>query len=158
MPTSCTGYYINVFLIFILTLNFLLKICFKIFSYFFFTVFIAGGKTSVCYVDRSNKGIPIGSTQIGPYHVGNSLLLNYTGKLINLLMMQVLISIYLKCLLFADGLTCKNTLKWRTIIHFTCSDESQIIHDSTNFTSCTYVFKWKSRKACEISVIYKILN
>lgn len=45
---------------------------------FFFT---AGGKTSVCYVDISDKGIPIGSTQIGPYYIGNSLLLNYTGKL-----------------------------------------------------------------------------
>jgi len=33
-------------------------------------------------VDKSGRGIPVGSSQIGPYVVGNSILLNYTGKLI----------------------------------------------------------------------------
>lgn len=45
--------------------------------------FIVDGKTSACYVDSSGKGISIGSTQIGPYYDGNSLILNYTGKIIN---------------------------------------------------------------------------
>lgn len=47
--------------------------------------FIVNGKTSACYVDSTGKGISIGSTQIGPYYDGNSIILNYTGKIINYL-------------------------------------------------------------------------
>lgn len=48
--------------------------------YLFYYLFIAGGKTSACYVDDKGNGIPIGSTQIGPFSVGNSILLSYAGK------------------------------------------------------------------------------
>lgn len=40
-------------------------------------------KTSACYVNSSGIGISIGSSQIGPHFVGNSLQLNYIGKLNN---------------------------------------------------------------------------
>lgn len=33
-------------------------------------------------MDNSGRAISVGSAQIGPYLVGNSILLNYTGKLI----------------------------------------------------------------------------
>lgn len=52
-------------------------------------------------------------------------------------------------LLFSDGANCKNSLKWSTIINFSCSYESELIHVSTNFTSCTYIFQWETREACE---------
>jgi len=48
-------------------------------------IFIVDGKTSACYVDGSGKEISIGSTQIGPYYDGNSIILNYTGKIVNYL-------------------------------------------------------------------------
>ncbi|XP_060841059.1 cation-independent mannose-6-phosphate receptor [Rhopalosiphum padi] len=86
-----------------------------------------GGKTSACYVDSSGKGISIGSTQIGPYYNGNSIIINYT-----------------------DGDNCSNFLKWSTVINLTCSGESILIHESTNFTLCIHVFNWKTPKACEI--------
>jgi len=50
-----------------------------------YNIFIVDGKTSACYVDGSGKGISIGSTQIGPYYDGNSIILNYTGKIVNYL-------------------------------------------------------------------------
>ncbi|VVC44230.1 Hypothetical protein CINCED_3A025444 [Cinara cedri] len=85
------------------------------------------GKTSACYVDPTGKGISIGSTQIGPYYTGNSLLLNYT-----------------------DGANCVDSVKWSTIINFTCSDESLLIYDSTNSNYCVHVFQWKTHTACKI--------
>ncbi|XP_060881160.1 cation-independent mannose-6-phosphate receptor isoform X2 [Metopolophium dirhodum] len=85
------------------------------------------GKTSACYVDGSGKGISIGSTQIGPYYDGKSIILNYT-----------------------DGDNCSNSLKWSTVINLTCSSETKLIHETTNFTLCTHAFNWKTPKACEI--------
>lgn len=46
-------------------------------------LFTVDRKTSACYVNSSGVGISIGSSQIGPHFVGNSLLLNYTSKLNN---------------------------------------------------------------------------
>lgn len=54
--------------------------------------------------------------------------------------------------MLADGMLCKNTLKWSTVIHFICYGKSQLIHDSTSVTSCTHVFHWKTPKACKIQV------
>ncbi|XP_025206725.1 cation-independent mannose-6-phosphate receptor isoform X2 [Melanaphis sacchari] len=86
-----------------------------------------GGKTSACYVDGSDKGISIGSTQIGPYYNGNSIILNYI-----------------------NGDNCSNSLNWSTVINLTCSDESKLVYESTDITLCIHVFNWKTPKACGI--------
>lgn len=55
--------------------------------------------------------------------------------------------------MLTDGDKCSNSLKWSTVINLTCSGETKLIHETTNFTSCTHVFNWKTPKACEILVI-----
>jgi hypothetical protein len=59
-------------------------------------------------------------------------------------------------LLFSDGENCKNSLKWSTVIYFTCSNKSELIHVLTDFNTCVYKFQWKSRDACKSLVIIKI--
>lgn len=58
--------------------------------------------------------------------------------------------------MLVDGDNCSNSLKWSTIINLTCSSESKLIHESTNFTFCIHVFYWKTPKACEILVIINL--
>lgn len=60
--------------------------------------------------------------------------------------------------MLTDGDNCSNSLKWSTMINLTCSDESKLIHESTNFPLCTHVFDWKTPKACGITVIISLKN
>lgn len=76
--------------------------------------------------------------------------MNYTGKLI-ILQCICLHYIHLKYL-YSDGIHCNGTLKWSSVINFICSNESQLIYHSTNLSTCTHSFQWKTDKACKIQV------
>lgn len=52
---------------------------------------------------------------------------------------------------------CKNSLKWSTVINFSCSLKSNLIHETTNRDLCIHVFNWKSPKACETLVVDRII-
>jgi len=71
------------------------------------------------------------------------------------------LSCVILCIIFkmlTDGDKCSNSLKWSTVINLTCSGETKLRHETTNFTLCTHVFNWQTPKACEILVIIHLKN